>query len=552
MLITWHGHAKLCESIATMSFTCPHCGQPHETGTTVCQASGETISPGYQWVGRTIAEKYEILSLLGEGGMGAVYMAKHTAVGKRFAIKLLHEQFAHHAEMVERFMREARAAGEVGHDNIIEVYDIGRDPSGAVYMVMEVLKGASLEDVIHANPIPPPLATYILLQVLSALEAAHARGIVHRDMKPDNVFLTTIAGQPNFVKVLDFGIAKIKDAEGGHGLTQTGTMMGTPYYMSPEQARGAKDIDHRTDLYACGVMFYQMLTGKFPFEAPNIPALLVKITSEEPVPVRQINPQIPPELAMAIEKAMAKEVDERFQTAGEFATSIRAFAAQDVALQGLAAAKPAFDTGAPVTGAGQTTPMGWTATGETVEKPRRTGLVVGLVVSILLLAGAATFGGLVVTGVIGGKKPPADVQTTRPPPEPETEPVAQEAEKVEFKVVVDPQEAVITLDGKKLEGNPVSLEMDRSTSSKLLRVTAEGFEEYKGWIKLDADFARTITLEPASAEDGGTKKGGKKKGGKKGKGEPQVEPPPVQPEPDPKTKKGGKTKGAIDEDNPYK
>ncbi|MBW2263352.1 MAG: serine/threonine protein kinase [Deltaproteobacteria bacterium] len=533
-----------------MSFTCPHCGQPHESGTTVCPASSETISPGYQWVGRTIAEKYEILSLLGEGGMGAVYMAKHTAVGKRFAIKLLHEQFVHHTEMVARFMREARAAGEVGHDNIIEVYDIGKEPSGSVYMVMEVLEGYSLEDVVHACPIPPPLATYILLQVLSVLEAAHAHGIVHRDMKPDNVFLTTMAGQPNYVKVLDFGIAKIKDAEGGHGLTQTGTMMGTPYYMSPEQARGAKDIDHRTDLYACGVMFYQMLTGKFPFEAPNIPALLVKITCEDPVPVQQIDPQIPAELATSIEKAMAKEVDVRFQTAAEFGEAIRAFAAQDVALQGLAAAKPAFDTGAPVTGAGQTTPMGWTDTGETVERPRRTGLVVGLIVAILLLAGAATFGGLVVTGVISGKAPSVDVQTTQPPPEigAETEAV----ETVEFKVVADPQEAVITLDGVKLEGNPVSLEMDRSTSSKLLRITAEGFEEYKGWIKLDTDFTRTITLEPVASVDGGSKKGGKKKGGKKGKGETKGEPPAVQPEPETKPKKGGKTKGAIDEDNPYK
>ena len=536
-----------------MSFTCPHCNQPHETGTTLCPTSREAISPAYQWVGRTIAEKYEIQSMLGEGGMGAVYMAKHTGVGKRFAIKLLHEQFAHHAEMTERFMREARAAGEVGHDNIIEIYDIGKEPSGAVYMVMEVLKGSSLEDVVHANPIPPPLATYILLQVLSALEAAHAHGIIHRDMKPDNVFLTTFAGQPNFVKVLDFGIAKIKDAEGGHGLTQTGTMMGTPYYMSPEQARGAKDIDHRTDLYACGVMFYQMLTGRFPFEAPNIPALLVKITSEEPVPVTQLNTQIPAELGQAIEKAMAKEVDDRFQTAGEFAEAIRAFAAQDVALQGLAAAKPAFDTGAPVSVAGQTTPMGWTATGDTVEKPRRTGLMVGLLVTVLLLAGAAVFGGLVVTGVIGGEKPGTDVQTTQPVTEPEEEAEAAVEEKVEFKVLAEPSSAVITLDGETLEGNPVSLELERSASSKLLVVTAEGYEDYKGWIKLDTDFARTITLEPVATEEGGARKGGKKKGGKKPKGPTKVEPPPTTPpEPDPKPKKGGKTKGAIDEDNPYK
>jgi serine/threonine-protein kinase len=295
-----------------------------------------------------------------------------------------------------------------------------------------------------------------------------------------------------------------------------------------------------------------MLTGKFPFEAPNIPALLVKITSEDPVPVTQINPQIPPELAHAIERAMAKEADRRYQTAAEFADAIKAFAAQDVALQGLAAAKPAFDTGAPVTGAGQTTPMGWTASDDTVVKPRRTGLVVGLVVTVLLLLGAATFGGLVVSGVIGGRDPSADVQTAQPPEEEPAEPETAVVEKIEFKVVADPAEAVITLDGEKLEGNPVSLELEKGTSSKLLRVTAEGYEEYKGWVKLDADFTRTITLEPVVKDDGGSKKGGKKKGGKKGKGTPTVTAPPDPPEPDPKPKKGGKTKGAIDEDNPYK
>jgi serine/threonine-protein kinase len=503
-------------------------------------------------VGRTIAEKYEILKLLGEGGMGAVYLAKHTQVGKRFAIKLLHEQFAHHAEMVARFMREARAAGEVGHDNIIEIYDIGKETSGAVYMVMEVLKGSSLEDVVQAQPIQVPLATYILLQVLSALEAAHAHGIIHRDMKPDNVFLTTIAGQANFVKVLDFGIAKIKETEGGHGLTQTGTMMGTPYYMSPEQAKGSKDIDHRTDLYACGVMFYQMLTGKFPFEAPNIPALLVKITSEEPVPVEQHDPRIPPEIAAAIRRAMEKEADDRFQSAGEFADAIRAFAQQDVALQGLAAAKPAFDTGSPVTGGGQTTPMGWTATGETVERPRgRPGLVAAVVIGVLVLLAGGTVGALFATGVLGGKGRETEVRTAQPGPEPEEEPAEEKDLKVEFKVVADPPGAVISLDGEKLEGNPVSLEMDRSSSSRLLRVTAEGYKEYKGWIKLDADFARTITLDPVAPAEEETRRPGKKKGGKKGKTQPAAEVPTPKPEPE-KPKKGGKTKGAIDEDNPYK
>jgi serine/threonine-protein kinase len=532
---------------SAMSFNCPHCGQPHEDNTTVCPHTNEAISPSHHLVGKVIADKYEVLKLLGEGGMGAVYLAKHTQVGKRFAIKLLHEQFAHNTEMVERFMREARAAGEVGHDNIIEVYDIGKEASGAVYMVMELLKGQALEDVVSQGPMPVPLSCYVMLQVLSALEAAHAQGIVHRDMKPDNVFLTTIAGQPNFVKVLDFGIAKIKSGEGSHGLTQTGTMMGTPYFMSPEQARGSRDINHRTDLYACGVMFYQMLTGVLPFDAPNIPALLVKITSEDPVPAEQINPQIPVELAEAIRKAMARDPDVRFQNAGEFADVIRPFAQQDVSFQHLAAAKPAFDTDAGSTAPGQTTPMGWTASGEAPAPARRTGVVVGIVLAVLVLLGGGAVAALFGLGVLGGgeeQSGPATQPIVAPRVE---EPEEPEVETVEFIVAVSPEDATITLDGAELEGNPVKLDLEKSNGSRLLMVRAEGHEDYKEWIRLDADFSRTITLEEEAPEETPSAKTGRRKKKKKS-------PPSPQPSTPSKTsgKGKGKGKGSIDEDNPYK
>ncbi len=535
-----------------MSFNCPHCGQPHEDDVTLCPHTNESISQSHHLVGKVIADKYEVLKLLGEGGMGAVYLAKHTQVGKRFAIKMLHEQYAHYTEMVERFMREARAAGEVGHDNIIEVYDIGRDAAGAVYMVMELLKGQALEDVVRQGPIPPPLACYIMLQVLAALEAAHARGIVHRDMKPDNVFLTTVAGQPNFVKVLDFGIAKIKSGEGSHGLTQTGTMMGTPYYMSPEQARGSRDMDHRTDLYACGVMFYQMLTGVLPFDAPNIPALLMKITMEEPVPIEQINPQIPPDLATSVRKAMAKEQEVRFQSAAEFADAIRSFAQQDVAFQNLAAARPAFDTDAGRTAPGQTTPMGWTATGEAVAPPRRTGMVIGIVMAVLLLLGGGTVAALFGLGIIGGKGKDA-TSATAPIVKPETPAEKPQVETVEFIVAASPENAAIYLDGGRLDGNPVKLGLEKSDGSKLLEVRAEGFEDYKEWIRLDADFSRTVTLKPpqAVADDNSTAGGKKKKkvGGSETTTSTTTTPPATD---DGKTKTKGKGKGSIDEDNPYK
>ena len=224
------------------------------------------MNPGL--IGERI-NNYEVVSVLGEGGMGAVYLATHPFMGRKAAIKVLRRELAEDPGLVERFMNEARAANAIHHPNIIDIIDVGRLPSGIPYLMMEFLEGESLAQRIAGQRVDIALAVNIAKQTASALGAAHAKGIVHRDLKPDNLFLVP-DGEQQFgsrVKVLDFGIAKLRGELSGSGAkTQSGSVMGTPPYMSPEQCRGITDeIDHRTDVYALGIILYEMLTGAPPF-----------------------------------------------------------------------------------------------------------------------------------------------------------------------------------------------------------------------------------------------------------------------------------------------
>ena len=305
-----------------MTVKCPHCGKQHSWGTTACPLTRKELEKGFGMVGRTI-NQYEIERLIGEGGMGAVFEARHTEIGRKVALKFLIPHLAGDREVLDRFFREARAAGQIGHENIIELFDIGQDPeSGAPYLVMEILQGRNLQELINdSGALQVAQVADIMVQVLSALGASHALGIFHRDLKPGNIFLTTRAGKKNWVKLLDFGIAKIKQpAE--KGLTATGQMMGTPWFMAPEQIQDMSTSDHRADLYACGVILFQCLTGKVPFDAPSIPGLLVSIMSQAPPDPRSIRPEIPPDLAQIILKAMARDPAARYQSAVEMADAL--------------------------------------------------------------------------------------------------------------------------------------------------------------------------------------------------------------------------------------
>lgn len=271
-------------------------------------------------IGDRIDGKYEIKRLLGEGGMGAVYEGENTLIHRRVAIKVLHSGVARLDEAVKRFENEAQAAGRIGSEHIVEVLDLGRLESGDRYMVMEFLKGESLTARIAARGrLSASELRDIGLQLLEGLGAAHEAGIIHRDLKPDNVFLIAQSkNRGDFVKILDFGISKFNVIGNDFSMTRTGAVMGTPYYMAPEQARGAKHFDARLDVYAAGVILFEAATGKVPFEGDTFNELLIKIATEEGPAVRTLAPDVDPGLAEIIDRARRKNPDQRFASAHEF------------------------------------------------------------------------------------------------------------------------------------------------------------------------------------------------------------------------------------------
>ncbi len=296
----------------------------------VAPPSSRRVSPR-RLVGQTIGGKYRVRSVLGEGGMGTVFEAEHVALGRSVAVKVLHAAQVAKNDSIRRFQQEARAAGAIGHPNICGVIDLGTLDDGSPYIVMERLVGETLADRVSSEAgMPFEDVIDILVQVLSGLVAAPVQRIVHRDIKPENVFLTTRVGCPPLAKILDFGVSKMTGSASGGvrpedlDLTRTGMVMGTPYYMAPEQARGERDLDARVDLYACGVILYEALTGKRPFTASNYNALLVQILSTSPRPARELRPALPAAFGAVIEKAMARRREDRYATAAEFQRDLQA------------------------------------------------------------------------------------------------------------------------------------------------------------------------------------------------------------------------------------
>ncbi len=295
---------------------CPHCLGSHPKTWSHCPTTGKPLTTGPALVGRVVGDRYRILGLIGEGGMGAVYEAEHLAVGRRVALKRLHPELATDVHAVSRFQREARAAGASGHEHVVDFLDLGFADDGAPYLVMELLAGESLATRLErVRQLAPQHAAAIAGQVLSALEAVHALDVIHRDLKPDNIFLTRRHGRSNYVKVLDFGVSKMSVEGKDPKLTRTGAMVGTPHYMSPEQARGVRALDHRVDLYAVGVILYESLAGQLPFRADNYHALLQSILARDPLPLDRLVPKLDPRLVALVERALAKNPDDRFQSA---------------------------------------------------------------------------------------------------------------------------------------------------------------------------------------------------------------------------------------------
>jgi len=269
--------------------------------------------------GQVLDGKYRIIRLIGEGGMGAVFEGENVRISRRVAIKVLHGAALSNAETVQRFEREAQAAGRIGSEHILEILDLGVLPDGERYMVMEYLAGDSLSARIRKlGRMTPEQIVPLVRQALVGLGAAHTAGIVHRDLKPDNIFvLNERSGIRDYVKIIDFGISKFNVLGGDMSMTRTGAVMGTPFYMSPEQAKGSGGVDARTDLYAMGVILYEAVTGEVPFTANTFNELMFKIVLSDPTPLAQVVPDINPAFAALVSKAMTREAAQRFGSAEE-------------------------------------------------------------------------------------------------------------------------------------------------------------------------------------------------------------------------------------------
>jgi len=300
--------------------------------------------------GQRIADRYDVIRLLGEGGMGQVYEARHVELDKKVAIKFLFMELAEDEELLERFRREARITASLGHANIVDVMDFGVTDEGLPWLVMEYLTGESLQEIMEREgTLSIPAARKIMLQILTGLAEAHAQGIIHRDLKPDNVYLDEVKGQGTVVKLLDFGISKIagRDEKENLQLTKTGVVMGTPNYMSPEQVMGNTELDARADLYACGTILFEMLTGRRPFEGETHNEVVVRIMGD-PIPdMNSLRSGLPPALVDIALKALSRDREGRFSTAEEFLEALETFDPDQpsVSLTGLRIPAVSFEPG---------------------------------------------------------------------------------------------------------------------------------------------------------------------------------------------------------------
>jgi serine/threonine-protein kinase len=470
-------------------------------------------------IGQIFGGKYEIQKVLGEGGMGVVYGARHKAIGKRFAIKVLHGDAVKDPEVVERFKVEAQAASSIGNEHIIDITDFAELPDGATYFVMEFLDGKPLSKLYEElKRVPTNRLLKIAKQLAQGLGAAHEAGIVHRDLKPDNVYLCKRSGgETDFVKILDFGIAKV--GQGASKLTKAGSIFGTPHYMSPEQASGSP-VDHRTDIYAVGVILYEGAVGRVPFDADNFMGILTQHMYKAPVPPRALPecpPDLPPGLEVIIMRCLRKKPEERYQTfaeleedidrmmRGEVPKAAQEMMALSAGYQSLAQSAIAAAMPGPIPGA----PPG--------KKRSSIPLVAGVV-------GAIVAGGIVAAVALGGGNkggqqpanaaqptqaapaPTKDAPKVTPPPASASQTASATAAPVKTKLVLldvsGPSSAKV-YDGDKLLGDsPVNVEFEQG-STKTLTLKAPGYVEKT--VKLD-DKSPSKQIEPmkAIAFNGGT------------------------------------------------
>jgi tRNA A-37 threonylcarbamoyl transferase component Bud32 len=363
------------------------------------------------WVGHTIDNRYVVEQLLGEGGMGVVFLARHKVIDKRVAIKVLRSEMASDVEMTERFLNEARSASSIGNPHIVDISDFGQLPDGSTYFVMEFLDGQRLADLTAAHRqggVPTPRLVHVAKQIARGLSAAHAVGIVHRDLKPDNVMLVNRGEDRDFVKVLDFGIAKVDTASGR--LTKAGSVFGTPHYMAPEQAAGLP-VDNRTDIYSLGVILYEMASGKVPFDADNFMGILTQHMYKKPALIRAIVPQpqeVPPGLEAVVMKCLEKKADLRYRTMDEVIRDLEKVEQGLVpdALPELMARSGGFHVPVDYFRTAGRSPPGALVPGTPPAGPRR-----GPSVFVMGLLATCTTALVVIAGVVAYSRAPASTKT---------------------------------------------------------------------------------------------------------------------------------------------
>jgi serine/threonine protein kinase len=409
-------------------------------------------------IGVTLSGRYLVTKKVGQGGMGAVYEATHTLIGKRVAVKVLLEKYAQREAIVARLKKEAQLASSIGNEHIIDITDIGNTEDGRTFVVMEYLEGESLAECLaREHELPEQRILRIASQAASALAAAHAKGIVHRDIKPENLFLLKRKGQ-DFVKVVDFGISKSlrasSDEEEAQRLTQTGMVLGTPLYMSPEQARGDEDLDHRVDIYALGVIMYETAAGRVPFAGTNYLSVISQVLNEVPKPLREIRPELSEEFEAIVSRAMEKDRTHRYADAQEMLKDVT-----------LVLEDPTHSTErAKITGPRRRFPK--------PKIPRLAWAVGGIGIAV----GAVTIAVVMLMG--GSPKPPVKNLAAPPPvadagvalvPVPDAAAVPQ-VEKIKLHIVTDPPHAALYRESEPIGDAPQDIEL--VMISKEVQITA--------------------------------------------------------------------------------
>jgi len=464
-------------------------------------------------IGVVLDGRYQIEKVLGEGGMGLVYKARHVTLNKALAIKVLKAEVSKDQEIVARFRQEAQSATSIGNHHIIDISDFGVLNDGSTYFVMEFLDGISLTAAVEpGKPLQPARTIHIAKQLCRALGAAHDIGIVHRDLKPDNVYLIERGGDKDFVKVLDFGIAKVGGAKSK--LTQVGQVFGTPHYMSPEQCAGTS-VDKRTDIYALGVIMYEMASSRVPFDADNLMGILTKHLYEEPIKPHELPPpvEVPAALEAIIMKCLAKKADVRYQSMQEVLADLELASSGQTPGAVLDGMRRASSGG---TRPDMTGPTALAMDVGDVSLPQRSnkGLIFGAIAAVLLLGGV---GGFMATS--GGEEPaeapkPTPVAVAPVQPVPAPEPVkaeapapAEPAEVVKVLLKSTPPNAEVYLSGALIGHTPLSVPRPKHGEPALdLMIKSDGYKDLSVRIIDLTPEEFPINLEKARRSSGNTSK----------------------------------------------